>query len=423
MDSRLSAALCPYARKRQRCSTSVASAFRPESINPVPIPIHDFALPAVFCLRNKRKGKKFLTMIRESAEKVIGQYEHIQEQLQDPEVVADLERYKQLAQEEKRLAPIAAVARRYLQLLREHQELEELLDSAEDKELAEIAKEELRTLEETLPAIEEELQGLLLPEDPKDQRNCIVEIRAGTGGEEAALFAVDLFKMYQRYADRKGWQIEVLDFHESDKGGFKEIIFLVKGERAYGTLKYESGVHRVQRVPETESQGRIHTSAASVVVLPELEDIEVEINDEDLRIDVYRASGKGGQHVNKVETAVRIVHIPTGITVQCQDERSQHRNKEKAMKILRARLYELQQQQQQAEISSQRRSMIRSGDRSEKIRTYNFPQNRVTDHRLQGEVKNYPLKEILAGNLDPLITQLQLLDRQERLAEAKRMAS
>ncbi len=362
-------------------------------------------------------------MIRESAEKVIGQYEHIQEQLQDPEVVADLERYKQLAQEEKRLAPIVAVARRYLQLLREHQELEELLDSAEDKELAEIAKEELRTLEETLPAIEEELQGLLLPEDPKDQRNCIVEIRAGTGGEEAALFAADLFKMYQRYADRKGWQIEVLDFHESDKGGFKEIIFLVKGERAYGTLKYESGVHRVQRVPETESQGRIHTSAASVVVLPELEDIEVEINDEDLRIDVYRASGKGGQHVNKVETAVRIVHIPTGITVQCQDERSQHRNKEKAMKILRARLYELQQQQQQAEISSQRRSMIRSGDRSEKIRTYNFPQNRVTDHRLQGEVKNYPLKEILAGNLDPLITQLQLLDRQERLAEAKRMAS
>ncbi len=362
-------------------------------------------------------------MLRESAEKILQEYQHLQQQLQDPAVVADLEQYKQIAQEEKRLAPIAQAARRYLQMLHEQEELEELLEEGTDQELVEIAKEELRRIEETLPTLEEELQNLMIPEDPKDQRNCIVEIRAGTGGEEAALFAADLFKMYQRYADHKGWKIEVLDFHESDKGGFKEIIFLVKGHRAYGTLKYESGVHRVQRVPETESQGRIHTSAASVVVLPELEDIDVEIREEDLRIDVYRASGKGGQHVNKVETAVRIVHLPTGITVQCQDERSQHRNKEKALKILRARLYERQQAEQQAEITSQRRSMIRSGDRSEKIRTYNFPQNRVTDHRLQGEAKNYPLKEILAGNLDPLITQLQLLDRQERLAEARRLAS
>lgn len=362
-------------------------------------------------------------MLRQAAEQVIEQYKKIQQQLQSPEIMEDWEQQKSLAQEEKRLAPTAAVAEKYITTLREIEELEKLLEQEQDPEFEKLAREELRRLQESLPHLEEQLQTLLLPEDPEDARNCIVEIRAGTGGEEAALFAADLFRMYQRYADQKGWKIEVLDFHESDQGGFKEVIFLVKGHRAYGTLKYESGVHRVQRVPETESQGRIHTSAASVVVLPELEEKDIEIQDEDLRIDVYRASGKGGQHVNKVETAVRIVHIPTGIVVQCQDERSQHRNKEKAMKILRARLYELQQQQQQQEIAHQRRSFIRSGDRSEKIRTYNFPQNRVTDHRLHGEAKNYPLREILDGNLDPLITQLQLEDQQERLQELRQAQS
>jgi peptide chain release factor 1 len=256
---------------------------------------------------------------------------------------------------------------------------------------------------------------MLIPKDPNDLKNCIFEIRAGTGGDEAGIFAGDLFRMYQRYAERHNFKIDVVDFNESERGGFKEIVFSINGDDVYGKLKFESGVHRVQRVPETESSGRLHTSAATVAVLPEAEEVDVEIREEDLRIDIFRAGGKGGQNVNKVETAVRLVHIPSGLVVSCQDERSQLKNREKAMKVLRSRLFDLQTKKQQDEISSTRKSMVKSGDRSEKIRTYNFPQNRVTDHRLEGDAKNYSLREIIDGDLDPIIENLHIAERTELL--------
>ncbi|RME64235.1 MAG: peptide chain release factor 1, partial [Nitrospirae bacterium] len=309
----------------------------------------------------------------------------------------------ELSREQATLEPIVKKYRQYKETLKAIAEAEELLHS-EDTELKSLAEEELKTQKEKLPEIEKQLKILLLPKDPLDDKNVIMEIRAGTGGEEAALFAADLFRMYSKYAENRGWKVEIIDVNRTGLGGFKEVIASINGKGAYSRLKYESGVHRVQRVPVTETSGRIHTSAATVAILPEAEDVDVKINENDLKIETYRASGAGGQHVNKVSSAVRITHIPTGIVVQCQDERSQHKNREKAMKVLRAKLYELKRQEQEEKIAKERKSQVGSGDRSERIRTYNFPQNRVTDHRINLTLKKLP--EIMEGDLDELIDAL-----------------
>ncbi len=343
-------------------------------------------------------------------------YEALAQQMADPEIAGDPEKYTALAREYAELEELVKTFRQYKKVLSGLEEAQQVLKESDDPEMKELAREELEALENEKESLEKRLQLLIVPPDPNDAKNAIVEIRAGTGGDEAAIFAGDLFKMYTHYCEDRGWKVEVLESNPSERGGFKEIIFSVNGKGAYGRLKFESGVHRVQRVPETETQGRIHTSAASVVVLPEVEDVEVEIDPNDLRIDVYRASGRGGQHVNTTDSAVRITHIPTGIVVTCQDERSQHKNKAKAMRVLKARLYDLELRKRQEELSSQRRSMIRSGDRSEKIRTYNFPQSRVTDHRIN--LTLYRLEEILQGKLDLLLDEIQLAEQKERLEAA-----
>ncbi len=348
-------------------------------------------------------------------EKLKKRYEELTQLLSQPDVVSDFERYKSLSKEHHELSEIVELYNKYLETEKILNETKLLYRTTSDPELKTLAQEEINSLQEKLKSLEEQLKDALIPKDPNDTKNAIVEIRAGTGGEEAALFAADLFRMYSRYAEKKGWKVEVMDFNETGLGGFKEIIFYVTGSNVYGTLKYESGVHRVQRVPITESSGRIHTSAASVVVLPEIEDVEIEINPDDLKIEFYRAGGHGGQNVNKVETAVRITHIPTGIVVQCQDERSQFKNREKAMKILRSRLYDKMIMEKEAEITAHRRSLVKTGDRSEKIRTYNFPQNRVTDHRIN--LTLYNLQEILDGELDPIIEALKLADKKEKLEQ------
>ena len=324
------------------------------------------------------------------------------------------EEYVRLSREYAELEPVARKAQQLRSASGELAELEEMLD---DPELGEMARAEMVALKERIAVLEQELQVLLLPRDAADEKSVIVEIRAGTGGEEAALFAADLFRMYQRYSEARGWKVEVLSASESDLGGYREIIAAFRGRGVYARLKYESGVHRVQRVPETEAGGRIHTSAATVAVLPEAEEVDVEIDEKDLRIDVFRASGAGGQHVNTTDSAVRITHIPTGIVVSQQSERSQHKNRAKAMQVLRARLYEQQRREQQQQRAAERRGQIGSGDRSERIRTYNFPQGRVTDHRIN--LTLYKLDQVLSGEaLDEIIEPL-IAEHQARLLAAQ----
>jgi peptide chain release factor 1 len=346
-------------------------------------------------------------------EKFVERVLEIQQLLSDPAIAADQKRFRDLGRELRNLEPIVASYQRYKKASNDYKGSKELLESVSEPELKALAQEEYDTLKVRVAALEEELKLLLVPQDPNDTKNFIMEIRAGTGGEEAALFASDLYRMYTRFAERKGWKVELMDWNETGKGGFKEIVFAVSGENAYGSMKFENGVHRVQRVPETEAQGRVHTSAASVVVLPEVEDIEIEINPADLQFDTYRSGGKGGQNVNKVETAVRITHRPSGIVVACQQERSQFQNRERAMKMLRAKLYEVKLSEQTASVAAQRKLIVKSGDRSDKIRTYNFPQNRITDHRIG--LTLYNLAGVVDGDLDGLIEKIRVADRAEKL--------
>ncbi|MEW6654097.1 MAG: peptide chain release factor 1 [Bacteroidota bacterium] len=343
-------------------------------------------------------------------------FDKIEEQLADPNIVSNQSKYISLGKERRELSNIVEAYKEYDQLLRNLNGNQELINANEDKELVEIAENELKELKEKKMELEEQIKFLLIPKDPDDDKNVIFEIRAGTGGEEAGLFAADLYRMYTRYAEVRGWKSEVIDYNDTGIGGIKEVVFSLIGESVYGDLKFESGVHRVQRVPATEGSGRVHTSAASVVVLPEVEDVEVEIDPNDLRIDVFRSGGAGGQNVNKVETAIRITHLPTGLVVQCQDERSQLKNRQKAMKVLKSRLYDMKMQEQTSEIAAQRKSIVRKGDRSDKIRTYNFPQNRVTDHRIG--LTMYNLSEIIEGDLNELVEKLKIADRTERLQAA-----
>lgn len=327
----------------------------------------------------------------------------------------DYGRAAELGRERSDLEPLIQKASEYRTAIKQLEEAKALRDS-DDPELAELAVLEISELEDSIPTLELAIKAMLLPKDPRDNRNVIVEIRAGTGGDEAGLFAADLYRMYSRYADHQGWKVEMLSFNETGVGGFKEASFLIKGRGAFSKLKFESGVHRVQRVPATESQGRIHTSTATVAVLAEVDDVEIDIPDRDIKMDVYKSAGAGGQSVQKNSTAVRLTHLPTGMVVQCQDERSQLQNRQRAMSILKARLYELEEAKRLAERDESRRSQIGTGERSEKIRTYNFPQSRVTDHRIN--VSSYNLPAVLDGSIEEFVEELATRDEAERLAEA-----
>ncbi|MBE6839920.1 MAG: peptide chain release factor 1 [Ruminococcus sp.] len=342
-------------------------------------------------------------------------YEEISSKLSDPEVIGDNKLYTQLMKEFKNLTPIIEKYREYKKSEANYNEAKELLDAGGlDKEFKEMAQAEFEQAKTEIDSAAEELKILLLPKDPNDDKNVIIEIRGGAGGEEASLFANSLYRMYTMYAEARGWKQEILNANPTELGGFKEISFSIMGDGAYSRLKYESGVHRVQRVPETESQGRIHTSTVTVAVLVEADEVELEINTADLKIDYFRASGAGGQHINKTESAVRITHLPTGVVVECQDERSQHKNKDRAMKILRSRLYEALQQEQNDKIASERKMQVGTGDRSERIRTYNYPQGRLTDHRIGLTI--YRLEDMLNGNLDEVFDALATADQAAKLA-------
>ena len=339
---------------------------------------------------------------------VLARYDELAELMNLPDAMQDMKAFTKLAREHRSLTELVDESKKYIKTFNQLKDDEEILNG-DDPELKELVKDEIGELRNILGLQEEKLKNLLIPNDPDDNKNTILEVRSGTGGDEAALFAGNLYRMYLRYAERQGWKMEVMSLNENEGGGIKEAVISLIGEGAYGLLKFESGVHRVQRIPETESSGRVHTSAATVAVLPEAEDVDIEINESDLKIDTYRASGAGGQHVNKTESAIRITHNPTGLVVICQDETSQHKNRDKALKVLRSRLYEVEMEKQNKERASARKSMVSTGDRSAKIRTYNFPQGRVTDHRIN--LTLYKLNEIMDGDLTEVIEALKLEDQ------------
>ncbi|AEB08268.1 peptide chain release factor 1 [Desulfobacca acetoxidans] len=354
-------------------------------------------------------------MLIERLHAIENRYLELEARLSEPETIKNQELYQQYAREHAELSPLIQIFRQHQQVERECDNNQALLKTETDEEIKELAREEIQQLKERLEHLENELRFLLLPKDPNDAKNILLEIRAGTGGEEAALFAAELFRMYTRFAEQHGWKVEILSHNPTGIGGLKEIIALISGQQVYSLLKYESGVHRVQRVPTTESQGRIHTSAVTVAILPEAEDVDVQISPEELRIDVFRSSGPGGQSVNTTDSAVRITHLPTGMVVTCQDEKSQHKNKAKALKVLQARLLDIKQQEQHQKMAQDRKSQVGSGDRSERIRTYNFPQGRVTDHRLG--LTLYRLEAFLEGGLDELLDALVSYYRTEALKQ------
>lgn len=350
----------------------------------------------------------------ERLEAIVARYEQINKELMDPNVVSDIKRLTKLSKEQSDLSKIVDVYRQYKDIEKQIEDLKDVIKEDDDPEITEMAEMELEELKDQLPQLEEELRILLLPKDPNDEKNVIVEIRGAAGGEEANLFAADLFRMYTRYAESKNWKIEVLNIENSDVGGISEVQFMVSGEAVYSHLKYESGAHRVQRVPQTESQGRVHTSTATVLVMPEADDVEVELKMEDVRIDTFCSSGPGGQSVNTTRSAVRVTHMPTGLVVSCQDAKSQHENRANALKVLKARLYDLYMEEQREKEGEERRSKIGTGDRAEKIRTYNYPQNRVTDHRIGFTIQQ--LDRIIDGKLDPIIEALITEEQKRQLA-------
>lgn len=343
-------------------------------------------------------------------------YSELSQRLYEPSVAADPEQYQKTIKELKSIEEIVLTYREYKQAVKSQDESIEILEESGDSDLKELAQLELDEAKQNIEELSEKLKILLLPKDPNDERNVIVEIRGGAGGEESALFSAVLFRMYSMYAEKKGYKVEIVNANETELGGYKEISFMIEGEGAYSRFKYESGVHRVQRVPETESQGRVHTSTTTVAVLPEAEDVELEIDPKDLKIDTFRSSGAGGQHINKTSSAIRITHLPTGTVVECQDERSQYKNKDKALKVLKSRLLKEKQDKQASEIAANRKSQVGTGDRSERIRTYNYPQGRLTDHRIG--LTLYKLEDILNGNLDEVIDALVTADRAEKLKES-----